>query len=105
MDDIPVDRPMCRAAYCVLVDQHDGAHSPLHYSLLDDAGQPNPKHATCLCHERCPCCGAKVTGEPYDIGSGPERSCPHCEWCWGVNGQPLQPLDAEAILRSGGLSW
>lgn len=31
---------------------------------------------------------------PYDIGSGPEMSCSRCEWCWGADGQPLNPKDA-----------
>lgn len=39
----------------------------------------------------CPSCGNPVTMAPYDIGSGPEMACPFCEWCWGANGQPLQP--------------
>jgi len=54
--------------------------------------------------QRCPCCGAEVTAEPYDIGSGPEMSCPHCEWCWGADGQPLKPFDATAILKAAGLT-
>lgn len=53
--------------------------------------------------QHCPCCGRAVTMEPYDIGSGPEMSCAGCEWCWGADGQPLQPLDAQAILRAVGL--
>lgn len=39
----------------------------------------------------CPSCGGKVAIEPYDIGSGPELSCPHCDHCWGAEGQPLLP--------------
>lgn len=52
---------------------------------------------------KCPACGADATSqEPYDIGSGPELSCPLCECCWGAEGQPLKPLDP-AILRLGHL--
>jgi len=40
----------------------------------------------------CPSCGASSTLEVYDIGSGPELSCPHCETCWGADGQPLNPV-------------
>lgn len=47
----------------------------------------------------CPCCGAEVTMKPYDIGSGPEMSCPSCERCWGANGQDLKPLDHAAIME------
>jgi hypothetical protein len=36
-----------------------------------------------------------VTVEPYDIGSGPEMSCPDCEWCWGANNQPLRPYQPD----------
>lgn len=43
--------------------------------------------------QRCPNCDAEVTMRPYDIGSGPEMSCPNCEWCWGANGQALDPND------------
>lgn len=43
--------------------------------------------------QKCPSCGNEVTMVPYDIGSGPEMSCPSCEWCWGADGQPLKPLD------------
>lgn len=44
----------------------------------------------------CPACGSLVTMEPYDVGSGPEMSCPACEWCWGADGQPLEPLEPAA---------
>lgn len=37
-------------------------------------------------------CGWKGTPELYDIGSGPEWSCPACEWCHGALGQPLRPF-------------
>jgi rubredoxin len=40
----------------------------------------------------CPSCGVTSNLEPYNIGSGPEYSCPNCEWCWGAEGQNLQPL-------------
>jgi len=39
----------------------------------------------------CPNCGRRNDGQPYDIGSGPELSCPSCEWCWSAEGQDLQP--------------
>jgi hypothetical protein len=42
--------------------------------------------------QRCPFCKGHFHAEPYDIGSGPELACPHCEMCWGANGQPLKPL-------------
>ena len=40
----------------------------------------------------CPNCGAVTARETYDIGSGPELACSSCEWCWGADGQPLEPL-------------
>lgn len=40
----------------------------------------------------CPQCGQRFRMQPYDIGSGPEVSCPSCEWCWGAEGQDLKPL-------------
>lgn len=40
----------------------------------------------------CPSCERVQELDVYDIGSGPELSCPHCEWCWGANGQALTPL-------------
>jgi hypothetical protein len=40
----------------------------------------------------CIACGHRFRMEPYDIGSGPEVSCPSCEWCWGAEGQDLKPL-------------
>jgi hypothetical protein len=46
----PGPPPYCRAAYCTSPAGHTGRHSPLHYKLLDQAGQPNPAHATCSCH-------------------------------------------------------
>ena len=46
----------------------------------------------------CPTCGEVSERETYDIGSGPELSCASCEWCWGAEGQPLQPLDLKAVL-------
>lgn len=49
--------------------------------------------------QACPNCGARVEMVPYDIGSGPEMSCTDCEWCWGADGQSLEPLDTERILR------
>lgn len=45
-------------------------------------------------YRTCPSCGEKAQGQPYDIGSGPELSCPNCEWCWGADGQDLNPTDA-----------
>lgn len=43
----------------------------------------------------CPSCGSFTTREVYDIGSGPELSCADCEWCWGANGQTLQPYRSQ----------
>lgn len=40
----------------------------------------------------CINCGSTFRQEPYDVGSGPEVACPHCEWCFGAEGQPLKPL-------------
>lgn len=40
----------------------------------------------------CPACNTIEARRPYDIGSGPELSCAHCEWCWGAKGQQLKPL-------------
>ncbi|HET9646630.1 MAG TPA: hypothetical protein VFP34_00160 [Microlunatus sp.] len=37
----------------------------------------------------CPKCGTVNTGEPNDIGDGPEFVCATCQWCWGANGQVL----------------
>lgn len=54
---------------------------------LEDIPQPTEKIT-----QNCPGCGRAITMTPYDIGSGPEMSCPHCEWCWGANGQDLKPL-------------
>jgi len=42
---------------------------------------------------KCPSCGTVAERTTYDVGSGPELSCASCEWCWGANGQDLQPLD------------
>lgn len=41
----------------------------------------------------CPSCGAEAERRVYDVGSGPELSCANCEWCWGADGQDLQPLE------------
>lgn len=41
----------------------------------------------------CPACGVVTGRDAYDIGSGPELSCALCEWCWGMDGQPLDPGD------------
>ena len=46
----------------------------------------------------CPTCGEVAESETYDIGSGPELSCASCEWCWGAEGQDLQPLDLKTVL-------
>lgn len=56
-----------------------------------------PAQPTEMVTQWCPSCAAKVTMVPYNIGSGPEMSCPTCEWCWGADGQELQPLDSAAI--------
>lgn len=45
----------------------------------------------------CPTCHVVAEREAYDIGSGPELSCANCEWCWGAEGQDLQPLDIAQI--------
>lgn len=45
----------------------------------------------------CIGCGGTFRQRPYDIGSGPEVSCPHCETCFGAEGQSLMPLDINAI--------
>lgn len=39
----------------------------------------------------CPTCGVVEARTPYDIGSGRELACRHCEWCWGADGQALKP--------------
>jgi hypothetical protein len=52
-------------------------------------GEPDPGDEAA---PTCPGCGAPVMIAPYDIGSGPELSCPHCEWCWGAEGQQLKPI-------------
>lgn len=46
----------------------------------------------------CPSCGLEASREPYDIGSGPELSCNACEWCWGAEGQDLQPLSTDQVV-------
>lgn len=48
----------------------------------------------------CPSCGVVVARSPYDIGSGPELCCASCDWCWGAEGQELQPLDLEQVERT-----
>jgi hypothetical protein len=40
----------------------------------------------------CPDCGERAKRQTYDIGSGAELACASCEWCWGANGQDLQPI-------------
>jgi len=47
----------------------------------------------------CPCCGHVEARRPYDIGSGPELGCTRCEWCWGVNGQELRPLELSEAME------
>lgn len=42
--------------------------------------------------QACPNCGVVAPRRIYDIGSGRELSCGFCEWCWGADGQDLQPL-------------
>lgn len=49
--------------------------------------------------QQCPSCSVEVTMVPYDIGSGPEMSCGHCEWCWGADGQALKPLVLSVLDR------
>lgn len=48
----------------------------------------------------CPVCGDVADRDTYDIGSGPELACATCEWCWGADGQPLQPLARGFGLRA-----
>jgi hypothetical protein len=43
----------------------------------------------------CPNCGEVAERRTYDVGSGPELACVFCDWCWGADGQPLEPLDVE----------
>jgi len=38
----------------------------------------------------CPACGEWFRTLPYDIGSGRELNCPHCDWCFGADGQQLK---------------
>lgn len=59
---------------------------------LEDIPQPTEKVT-----QNCPGCSRTVTMVPYDIGSGPEMSCPHCEWCWGANDQDLKPVSWPAV--------
>lgn len=47
----------------------------------------------------CPSCGWVGAPAVYDIGSGPEWSCPGCEWCYGAQGQELDPQDPFRIPR------
>lgn len=53
----------------------------------------------------CPSCGVVADREAYDIGSGPEVSCANCEWCWGVEGQDLKPLQWPVTERGTGTDW
>ena len=46
-------------------------------------------------------CGWKGQARTYDIGSGPEWSCPQCERCYGALGQPLQPMRPEYDFSGG----
>lgn len=48
-----------------------------------------PAQPTEAVTRRCPQCQRSITAIPYDLGDGPELSCPDCEWCFGVNGQRL----------------
>lgn len=50
----------------------------------------------------CPQCGTVAVRETYDIGDGPELSCANCEWCWGAEGQPLQPITYERMVEKFG---
>lgn len=47
----------------------------------------------------CPSCDRRQTASVYDIGSGPEACCRYCEWCWGLDGQELDPDDARRVPR------
>lgn len=46
-----------------------------------------------LVRSACPSCGQEAERRAYDIGSGPELACANCEWCWGADGQDLEPLE------------
>lgn len=48
----------------------------------------------------CPNCQWSGAASTYDIGSGPEWSCPGCEMCYGASGQDLNPEDPFRIPRS-----
>jgi hypothetical protein len=50
----------------------------------------------------CPSCGEHHDGEPYDIGSGPEFACHHCEWCWGALGQDLKQVETPGRIGEDG---
>lgn len=50
----------------------------------------------------CPSCGDVAKRRIYDVGSGPELSCASCEWCWGAEGQPLQPIGYGAVVETLG---
>jgi hypothetical protein len=52
----------------------------------------------------CPSCGVVAERNTYDIGSGPELSCANCEWCWGANGQRLEPLPPPCVPTTGWIS-
>lgn len=43
----------------------------------------------------CPICGDIAVRQVYFIGSGPELSCATCEWCWGAEGQLLNPIPVD----------
>jgi hypothetical protein len=46
------------------------------------------------------CAKCKWRGRPpvYDIGAGPEWTCPECEWCQGALGQDLTPYKPDVTL-------
>lgn len=47
----------------------------------------------------CPQCKKGAQRTAYDVGSGPELCCADCDWCWGANGQDLQPLTLGDVTR------
>lgn len=53
----------------------------------------------------CPNCSQVADRDTYDVGSGPELSCSTCEWCWGAEGQALQPIPTLRMLAADARAW
>lgn len=70
--------------YCIVAD--DGSECP-EYHLPCEAVADQER----IERRRCPNCGIVNDRPTYDIGSGPELCCLHCDWCWGYGGQELKP--------------